>query len=241
MSPAPALYLRGSLSIGDTSIAHGIDLRLDAGRWTCLLGASGVGKSTVLKLLAGLGDHVSLDGEIWASDGGALAGRVALMAQSDLLLPWLSALDNVAIGARLRGEKFDRGRAEQVLEQVGLGTHLGKKPGKLSGGQRQRVALARTLMEDRPIVLLDEPFSALDALTRVHMQDLTAQLLKGRTVLLITHDPAEVARLGQNIMIMTRDGLHPVETPMGSIPRPIDDPGVLGIQAALLQQLRTDR
>ena len=73
------------------------------------------------------------------------------------------------------------------------------------------------------------------------MQDLTARLLNGRTVLLITHDPAEVARLGQNIMIMTRDGLHPVETPMGSIPRAVDDPGVLGIQAALLQQLRTDR
>lgn len=165
-------------------------------------------------------------------------GPVALMAQDDLLLPWLSTLDNVLIGARLRGEIPDRDRAHEGLARVGLSEHTGKKPAALSGGQRQRVALARTLMEDRPLVLLDEPFSALDALTRSQMQELTARVLVGRTVLLVTHDPAEAARLGQTILIMTHTGLREVAAPPGPIPRPVDDFPVLQAQAALLNELR---
>lgn len=228
-----ALSISGSASIGGTPIFSGLDLTLSPGTWTCLLGASGVGKSTVLRLFAGLGDGVDLTGDITGP------GEVALMAQSDLLLPWLSALDNVLIGARLRGEVPDQDRGRQVLDQVGLADHLRKKPSALSGGQRQRVALARTLMEDRPVVLLDEPFSALDALTRVQMQDLTAEVLEGRTVLLVTHDPGEAARLGHRILIMTQNGLTEVPPPSGPIPRPVDDTGVLTAQADLLKRLRT--
>ncbi|MGH1371681.1 ABC transporter ATP-binding protein [Planktotalea sp.] len=232
MSIAPALYLTGHAKIGDQSIFEGLDLTVRAGEWTCLLGASGVGKSTVLRLFAGLGDGIDLDG---AMAGG---GNVALMAQDDLLLPWLTALDNVLIGARLRGEVANKAMGRAVLERVGLAAHLHKRPNELSGGQRQRVALARTLMEDRSVVLLDEPFSALDALTRAQMQELTAELLVGRTVLLVTHDPGEAARLGQTILIMTQSGLSDVEAPSGAIPRPVDAADVLLAQATLLKKLR---
>lgn len=225
--------IRGAASIGGTPIFSGLDLTLALSTWTCLLGASGVGKSTVLRLFAGLGDGVDLDGSITGT------GNVALMAQSDLLLPWLSALDNVLIGARLRGEVADKSRGRDVLARVGLADHTEKKPGALSGGQRQRVALARTLMEDRAVVLLDEPFSALDALTRAQMQELTAEVLEGRTVLLVTHDPGEAARLADRILIMTTYDAQEVPAPSGTIPRPVDDTGVLTAQADLLKRLRT--
>ncbi|WP_299546069.1 ABC transporter ATP-binding protein [uncultured Tateyamaria sp.] len=226
------LRLTGSAAIGSTPIFSRVDLTLNPGTWTCLLGASGVGKSTVLRLFAGLAESVSFTGQI--SD----PGRVALMAQQDLLLPWLTVLDNVLVGARLRGELPDKTKAHDVLDRVGLADHATKKPAALSGGQRQRVALARTLMEDCPVVLLDEPFSALDALTRLQMQDLTADLLEERTVLLVTHDPGEAARLGQSILIMTASGLVDVAIPSGPIPRPVDAADVLKAQADLLNQLR---
>ena len=227
------LRLSGSAAIGGVPIFSGLDLSLADGQWTCLLGASGVGKSTVLRLFAGLGDGVDLTGEISG------VGHAALMAQSDLLLPWLSALDNVLVGARLRGETPDRDRGMQVLDRVGLADHRDKKPSALSGGQRQRVALARTLMENRAVVLLDEPFSALDALTRAQMQDLTAEVLQGRTVLLVTHDPGEAVRLGDRILIMTAQGLTDVPVPEGAIPRPVEDAAVLAAQADLLKRLRS--
>jgi len=100
------------------------------------------------------------------------------------------------------------------------------------------VALARTLMEDRAIVLLDEPFSALDARTRSQMQDLACELLSGRTVLMVTHDPAEAARLGDTILIMEQGGLSPFAPPPGAPPRAVDDPAALQAQAALLTRLR---
>lgn len=231
MSAPPALSLSGSAQIGDAAIFTGLRLAAPAGVWTCLLGASGVGKSTVLRLFAGLSDGIAFQGRIHG------AGQAALMAQDDLLLPWLSVMDNVLIGARLRGVPPDHGRAKSVLAQVGLAAHLQKRPAALSGGQRQRAALARTLVEDRPVVLLDEPFSALDALTRAQMQALTARLLRGRTVLLVTHDPAEAARLGQHILLMEPGALHELPAPPGPVPRPPGDAGVLRAQAALLARL----
>ncbi|MEP2639951.1 ABC transporter ATP-binding protein [Roseobacter sp.] len=230
-----ALRLTGDATINGTAIFKGLDLTLQPGEWTCLLGASGVGKSTVLRLFAGLGDGVDLTGQM------THPGGVALMAQDDLLLPWLSVLDNVLIGARLRGDRPDTDRARSVLARVGLADHAAKKPHALSGGQRQRVALARTLMEDRDVVLLDEPFSALDAMTRAQMHELTAEVLQTRTVLLVTHDPAEAVRLAHRIFIMTRAGLVDVPVPAGQIPRPIEAPDVLRAQADLLNHLRSIR
>lgn len=239
MTSAPALFLSGSAYFEDSCVFENVELAVAAGQWTCLLGSSGVGKSTVLKLFAGLADQVRFAGDYGADDG-PLSGRVALMAQDDLLMPWLSALDNVLLGARLRGERADHARAESVLARVGLSDKTHQRPAELSGGQRQRVALARTLMEERPVVLLDEPFSALDARTRAQMQDLAAEVLADRTVLLVTHDPAEAARLGHSIQVMTASSIANFTPPSGAVPRPVDAEDVLGTQAKLLSKLREE-
>ena len=213
-------------------------VRCESAEWTVLLGASGVGKSTLLRVLAGLSVHWQFQGDIAASDGEPLAPRVVMMMQQDLLLPWSSVADNVALGSRLRGERVDNARVSDLIERVGLREHAGKRPGQLSGGQRQRVALARTLMEDRPVVLLDEPFSALDARTRSEMQDLSVELLQGRTVVLVTHDPAEAARLGQRIVLLKPGTVEDIPCPGGLPPRPVDDEETLRVQGRLLKQLR---
>ncbi len=240
MTPAPGLTISGLASIDGTPLFAPLSLTLGAGQWTCLLGGSGVGKTTVLRLIAGLDTGADFDGQITASDGQPVTQRVAYMAQDDLLLPWATVAQNVLLGARLRGEKPDLARRDRLIERMRLQDHLTKKPGELSGGQRQRVALARTLMEDRPIVLLDEPFSALDARTRADMQDLAAEALRGRTVLLVTHDPAEAARLGQSIVVMTQHGLTPCQPPAAPAPRKVDDLGSLETQGALLRLLREE-
>ena len=180
-----------------------MEFTLPGGRWTCVLGSSGVGKSTMLRLIAGL---VQGEGRctVRCGDGAALDGRAAFMAQQDLLLPWLSLAENVVLGPRLRRERGADAvaRARGLLDRVGLSGDGALLPAECSGGMRQRAALARTLIEDRPVVLMDEPFSALDAITRVRIQDLAAELLHGKTVLLVTHDPMEALRLGHRIHVM---------------------------------------
>ncbi|MEM9394800.1 MAG: ABC transporter ATP-binding protein [Pseudomonadota bacterium] len=238
MTVSPAIRIAGAAQTEAGRLFAPVTLDLEAGEWTCLLGASGVGKSTILRLLAGLEAHVVFKGTIAADDGLPLSDRVALMAQDDLLFPWATVLENVCTGARLRGETPDMARAVTLLNRVGLSPHARKKPTQLSGGQRQRAALARTLMEDRPVILLDEPFSALDAKTRSQMQDLAVELLAGRTVLLVTHDPGEAARLGQKIAVLEQEGLTEIVPPESSIPRGIDDPETLSAAGALLRRLR---
>ncbi len=202
-----------------------------------LLGPSGVGKSSLARLIAGLPCPAHLAGGIAASDGAPLAGRVTLMAQTDQLLPWADALANVTLGARLRGDRPDRDRALALLGRVGLEGHANRRPATLSGGQRQRLALARTLIEDRPVVVLDEPFSALDAATRADMQDLAAEVLTGRTVILITHDPLEAARLATRAWLLAPSGAAPLDLPATAAPRPLSDPATLAAQADLYRRL----
>ena len=240
MTPAPDLIIEGTATIDGATLFAPLTLSLGAGQWTCLLGGSGVGKTTVLRLIAGLETGAEFTGQITASDGHAVLDRVAYMAQDDLLLPWATVAQNVSLGARLRGERVDHDRRNRLIERMRLQDHMTRKPSGLSGGQRQRVALARTLMEDRPIVLLDEPFSALDARTRADMQDLAAEALQGRTVLLVTHDPGEAARLGQTIVVMTQQGLTPCDPPRAPAPRHVDDQETLETQGALLRLLRED-
>lgn len=158
-------------------------MTIPAGQWTVLLGRSGCGKTTILRYLAGLLDEqVKWQGELTATDGIALHERIAYMAQQDLLLPWLNVLDNVCLSSRFSNSNSNsaaqKKRASQLLKQVGLADYVFAKPDQLSGGMRQRVALARTLMQDKPVVLMDEPFSALDAVTRHKLQTLSATLLK---------------------------------------------------------------
>ena len=237
MTSPPALHLEGSARIDGRPVFGPLRLHVPAGRWTCLLGPSGVGKSTILRLIAGLDDDIELDGRLTTDDGLPLGGRIALMAQSDLLMPWLDVSGNVAIGASLRGETVDAGRVAEVLTRVGLTDHADRKPNALSGGQRQRVALARTLLEDRPVVLLDEPFSALDARTRAMMQDLAVEVLAERTVLHVTHDTAEAGRMGDRVLLMSRGGLDEIETPVAPTPRRFDAPETMAFQARLLRLL----
>ena len=239
-APAPiGVTFQGTAKGAHATLLDNVSLTLSPQEWTCLLGASGVGKSTILRLIARLEAHVDFTGEIRASDGAPLAARIAYMAQSDLLFPWATVLENVTTGARLRGEASDTDRARALISDVGLSDHIAKKPNALSGGQRQRVALARTLMEDRPLILLDEPFSALDAKTRAEMQELAARLLAGRTVLLVTHDPAEAARLGHRIYIMDEaTGLTEAPAPETPPIRALDDPASLACRAWLYRILR---
>ncbi|MEO1457374.1 MAG: ATP-binding cassette domain-containing protein [Pseudomonadota bacterium] len=228
----------GSLRFGGGFDFPGISFALEPGRWTCLLGPSGVGKSTLLRLIAGLPAGGRFEGTIAAEDGAPLEGRISYMAQSDLLVPWLDVLGNVTLGARLRGARPDRAGAERLIGEVGLAARIGATPARLSGGQRQRVALARTLMEDRPVALLDEPFSALDARTRAEMQELAFRLLAGRTVLIVTHDPGEAARLGHAVWLFTEAGLERVAAPAGAPIRAAEARETLEAQAALLARLR---
>ena len=194
------------------------------------------------QLILGLEAGNGAGGTVSCSDGRPLSGRAAYMAQRDLLFPWLSVLDNVTLGCRLRRDadpSSSRERAMALLKSIGLATNGADLPDSLSGGMRQRAALARTLMEDRPVVLMDEPFSAVDAITRVRLQNLAARLLGGRTVLLVTHDPLEALRLGHRIHVMSGrpaildDALEPPGTP----PRDVDDPRILELQGDLLRRL----
>lgn len=238
ISPGISVEAAG-LSFGGRTVFDDLSLRLEGGRWTALLGPSGVGKSSLLRLMAGLpaaGDG-TIRGHVSAADGKPLSGRIAYMAQRDLLLPWCSVLNNVLLGLRLRGTPIsdqDRQEAMHLLERVGLAERAEDLPATLSGGMRQRVALARTLMENRPIVLMDEPFSALDALTRFRLQETAAALLQDRTVFLVTHDPMEALRLADRILVLTGTPAKLRETTtLPDIPRP-RDPGlqVMAAQAA---------
>ena len=237
---SPSIALRGlCLRFGGETLFENLDLDLEAGRLTVLLGASGVGKTTLLRIVAGLEAPGGAGASVRAGDGMPLSGRIALMAQQDLLCPWLDAAANVALGARVRGQRPDRGRVAAMLDQVGLGGRGDVRPAALSGGMRQRVALARTLYEDRPVVLMDEPFSALDSPTRLRIQDLAAASLAGRTVLLITHDALEACRLADRLLVLAGRParLHEHPVPPGPTPRPSDDAQVLGTQGALLRRL----
>jgi putative hydroxymethylpyrimidine transport system ATP-binding protein len=161
------------------------------------------------------------------------------MAQQDLLLPWLRLRENVLLGTRLRRERPDVARADALIAAVGLAGRERAWPAELSGGMRQRAALARTLMEDRPIVLMDEPFSAVDAPTRHRLQDLAARLLAGRTVLLVTHDPLEAMRLAHKVMVLR--GMpataEEIEVPDTAPPRDPRDARVMAAAASLLESL----
>ncbi|PML60140.1 ABC transporter ATP-binding protein [Vibrio lentus] len=224
----------------------GLSLSLNAGKWTVLLGRSGCGKTTVLRYLAGLlDDKVEWQGTLATSDELPLTDRIAYMAQQDLLLPWLSVIDNVCLSHRFQNPVSDKAQqtnqALELLAAVGLAEHASTMPDQLSGGMRQRVALARTLMQDKPVVLMDEPFSALDAVTRHKLQSLACELLRDKTVVLITHDPQEAVRLADNLYVLqgTPANAQSLSVPNTLTPRVLDGE-CAELQQAILDQLERD-
>ncbi|MEZ9067342.1 ABC transporter ATP-binding protein [Vibrio atlanticus] len=237
-----------SLRYNDSEHAtlSGLSLSLNAGKWTVLLGRSGCGKTTVLRYLAGLlDDKVEWQGTLATSDELPLTDRIAYMAQQDLLLPWLSVIDNVCLSHRFQNPASDKAlqtnQALELLAAVGLADHADAMPDQLSGGMRQRVALARTLMQDKPVVLMDEPFSALDAVTRHKLQSLACELLRDKTVVLITHDPQEAVRLADNLYVLqgTPASAQSLYVPNTATPRVLDGE-CAELQQAILDQLERD-
>ncbi len=221
-----------SFSWSDQRLLQDFSLIFAEGKTTAILGASGIGKSSLLQLLAGL--RPIERGRILVE-----RSQIAWMGQQDQLYPWLSVVDNVLLPSTLTGQPPDRRHAEYLLEKVGLAHRLSVKPHQLSGGMRQRVALARTLYSNRPVILMDEPFAMLDAMTKLRLQTLTGKLLKGKTVIMVTHDPAEACRLAEEILLLHSSPLAvtALAAPLGEPPRPADDLGLLTAQAALLTRL----
>ena len=236
-----SVSVRVSLSYAEECIFDDFRLTLESGRLICLLGKSGSGKSTLLRFIAGLVSSNIATGKAVASDNNPLSGRVAWMAQQDLLLPWLKVIDNVMIGSLLRGEKSKEQveLARCLLARVELNGADQRYPHELSGGMRQRVALARTLIEDRPVNLLDEPFSGLDSSTRYQLQDLACTMLSNRTTLLVTHDPLEAVRMADSIYVLSGRPATVAQRidPPGVPPRQLSDVNVSNAYAELMNQL----
>jgi ABC-type nitrate/sulfonate/bicarbonate transport system ATPase subunit len=224
---------RDRLGNGVDALA-GVSLHVGRGELLAVVGPSGCGKSTLLELICGL----------QAPDGGSIAcAPAALMAQRDLLLPWLSALDNAALAMRVHGcsRASSREHAASLFAELGLTGFEGARPSQLSGGMRQRVAFARTLLSEKRVLCLDEPFAALDAITRAEMQEWLARALarERRTVVLVTHDVEEAILLADRVLVLSpRPGRIVAElgVELGR-PRSRTDSGVMALREQALASL----
>jgi len=212
-----------------------VSLEVAAGETVAVVGPSGCGKTTLLELVCGLQEPDS---------GSVRAAPAVLMPQRDLLLPWLSAIDNAALALRVAGASRAeaRDRAHPLFAGFGLEGFERARPDELSGGMRQRVAFLRTLLSGKPVLCLDEPFGALDALTRREMQEWLAGALarEPRTVLLVTHDVEEAAVLADRIVVLSsRPGRVVAELPVDlPHPRPATDPALVALRERALEALR---
>ena len=219
---------------GDRQVLRDIQLALHAGDIVSLVGASGCGKSTLLSIAAGLdkayNGRVLLDGALMTgpNDG------IGLIFQEPRLFPWLTAAQNIAFGGGV-----DPARVAALLDDVGLAGYGAALPHQLSGGQAQRVALARGLYTQPRVLLLDEPFSAVDAFTRMQLQDVLVRVAASRrlTILLVTHDIDEALHLGDRVALLTSAGLESFSI-AAPRPRVRGDTTSAAIKRALLEQLQ---
>src|SRR5665213_3932337 len=248
---APPVALTGvSKRYGDADSGvialQDVSLDVRPGEFLCLVGASGCGKTTLLNLVAGLDRPTVGAVDVPFPDGTSHGTSTAMLFQDSALFPWLTVAANVELPLRLRGiSKVERRSiAANLLERVHLGGFGDKRPHELSGGMRQRVALARALAQDADLLLMDEPFGALDAITRDLLHDeLEALWMERRfTVLFVTHNVREAARLGDRIVLLTsRPGRVAATFPVDlARPRRIDSPEIAHLAAAVTDQLRSE-
>ncbi|MSV79602.1 MAG: ATP-binding cassette domain-containing protein [Actinobacteria bacterium] len=243
-TPAPAAISLRSVSKRyghgrDSVLAlDGVSLDVQVGEFVCIVGASGCGKSTLLSIVSGLDPATS--GEL------VVNGRTAFMFQESALLPWRTASRNVELALKLRGvpRRERRERALELLALVRLTDFADKMPHELSGGMRQRVALARALAQDADILLMDEPFGALDAITRDVLHDEIERVAAERnlTVLFVTHNVREASRLGDRVVLLSsRPGRVAAEFPV-HVPRPrrIESPEISTLAAEVTTKLREE-
>lgn len=185
-------------SYDDKSLLKSFKVSLPKSTWTSILGPSGIGKTTILRLIAGFIPVVQLNQQV----------NISYLPQSELLLPWAKALDNVLIGSKIKASQTNtqkkdyKDKAVQIFQKLGLADYMSYYPHQLSGGMKQRIQIARVLLEDADLVLMDEPFSQLDALTRIEVNKFARFCLQGKTVLLVTHDPMEAIRLSDQILVL---------------------------------------
>jgi ABC-type nitrate/sulfonate/bicarbonate transport system ATPase subunit len=244
-APADAAARGSGIHLHAVSFSHGplpvldaIDLHAEPGETVCVVGPSGCGKTTLLELACGL---------LTPGHGRIEAPSAVLMPQRDMLLPWLSALDNAALPHRLAGLRRAqaRERVRPLFDELGLSGFEQARPYELSGGMRQRVAFLRTLGAGRPLLCLDEPFGALDALTRAQVQDWLVEALAAepRTVLLVTHDVEEAILLGDRVTVLSpRPGRIRAELEV-ALPRPRKrtSPEVVALRQRALHALEGER
>jgi NitT/TauT family transport system ATP-binding protein len=227
-----------SKAFGDVVALDGISLDIRAGEFVCLVGASGCGKTTLLNLVAGLDRATS--GELH------VGGRTALLFQEAALFPWLTAARNIDLALRL--QKVPAGlrapRTEELLKLVRLDGFADRRPHELSGGMRQRVALGRALAQDADVLLMDEPFGAVDAITRDLLHDELERIWQqtGLSVLFVTHNVREAVRLGDRVMVLSSRPGRVVESFEVDVPRPrrIESPAVASLAGAVLERLREE-
>ncbi|MDN3242591.1 ABC transporter ATP-binding protein [Glycomyces tritici] len=224
---------------GAVTALDGVSLNVAPGSFTCLVGASGCGKSTLLSLVAGLDD-------LTAGSIDNVERPVAMMFQESALFPWLTVSGNVELALRVKGvgRAERRLRAEALLDTVRLNGFAHKRPHELSGGMRQRVALARALAQDASVLLMDEPFGALDAMTRDLLHDELERIWRERelTVLFVTHNVREAVRLGDRVVLLSsRPGrvLNVYDVALDR-PRRIDSAPVAGLAAEITDALREE-
>lgn len=240
-APEPAVRIEGvSKRFGDGPLVlDDVGLDIAPGEFVCLLGASGCGKSTLLNLIAGL-DRPTAGVVETPAEGSAV------MFQESALMPWLTARRNVELALRLRGvpRAERRAKALSLLDAVNLTDAADKRPHELSGGMRQRVALARALAQDRPVLLMDEPFAALDAITRDLLHEELERVWRatGRTIVFVTHNVREAARLGQRVVLMgSRPGRIVQEWRIAKTTgRRIESPEVAALSVEITEQLRKE-
>ena len=233
---APAVVLeRLSRRFGERTVLDGIDLRIPQGQFVALVGRSGSGKSTLLRALAGIDYDVAGEGRIEAPR------RVSVVFQDSRLLPWRRVLANVLLGLPRHGPQAREAaeRARAALAEVGLAGREDAWPNQLSGGEAQRAALARSLAREPELLLADEPFGALDALTRIRMHTLLRELWERHrpTVLLVTHDVDEAVVLADRVLVL-EDGRFSLDLPVDlPHPRTLRDPQLAEYRERLLAAL----